>query len=72
MGREEEVVGGGPGSTQAERTGGSHRLTYSRNLEGVLVAKKDFNLPKHQDIDTKNLFVRCPHSRYATFTNLSA
>ncbi|KAL7273486.1 hypothetical protein RUND412_003661 [Rhizina undulata] len=25
--------------------------------EGVLVAKKDFNLPKHQDIDTKNLFV---------------
>ena len=26
--------------------------------EGVLVAKKDFNLPKHGDIDTKNLFVR--------------
>ncbi|KAH0544832.1 hypothetical protein FGG08_001061 [Glutinoglossum americanum] len=26
--------------------------------EGVLVAKKDFNLPKHPDIDTKNLFVR--------------
>jgi hypothetical protein len=26
--------------------------------EGVLVAKKDFNLPKHQEIDTKNLFVR--------------
>jgi len=25
--------------------------------EGVLVAKKDFNLPKHQEIDTKNLFV---------------
>lgn len=25
--------------------------------EGVLVAKKDFNLPKHNDIDTKNLFV---------------
>ncbi|KAF8454558.1 Plectin/S10 domain-containing protein [Terfezia claveryi] len=25
--------------------------------EGVLVAKKDFNLPKHQDIDTRNLFV---------------
>ncbi|KAK1596181.1 Plectin/S10 domain-containing protein [Colletotrichum navitas] len=25
--------------------------------EGVLVAKKDFNLPKHPDIDTKNLFV---------------
>ncbi|KAK0653216.1 40S ribosomal protein S10-A [Lasiodiplodia hormozganensis] len=25
--------------------------------EGVLVAKKDFNLPKHQDIDTKNLYV---------------
>jgi len=22
------------------------------------VAKKDFNLPKHPDIDTKNLFVR--------------
>jgi hypothetical protein len=30
-------------------------LTYT--LEGVLVAKKDFNLPKHGDIDTKNLFV---------------
>ena len=26
--------------------------------EGVLVAKKDFNLPKHNEIDTKNLFVR--------------
>lgn len=26
-------------------------------LEGVLVAKKDFNLPKHSDIDTKNLYV---------------
>ncbi|RPA87034.1 hypothetical protein BJ508DRAFT_95224 [Ascobolus immersus RN42] len=25
--------------------------------EGVLVAKKDYNLPKHQDIDTKNLYV---------------
>ncbi|PTD04771.1 40S ribosomal protein S10-A [Fusarium culmorum] len=25
--------------------------------EGVLVAQKDFNLPKHPDIDTKNLFV---------------
>jgi len=28
--------------------------------EGVLVAKKDFNLPKHQEIDTKNLYVRLP------------
>ncbi|TDZ23418.1 40S ribosomal protein S10-B [Colletotrichum sidae] len=25
--------------------------------EGVLVAQKDYNLPKHPDIDTKNLFV---------------
>ncbi|KAI9792432.1 MAG: hypothetical protein M1816_002316 [Peltula sp. TS41687] len=25
--------------------------------EGVLVAKKDFNQPKHQEIDTKNLYV---------------
>ena len=25
--------------------------------EGVLVAKKDFNQPKHGDIDTKNLYV---------------
>ncbi|KAJ9623421.1 hypothetical protein H2203_005680 [Taxawa tesnikishii (nom. ined.)] len=25
--------------------------------EGVLVAKKDFNLPKHGDIDTRNLYV---------------
>jgi small subunit ribosomal protein S10e len=27
------------------------------------VAKKDFNLPKHPDIDTKNLYVRSPPSR---------
>lgn len=26
--------------------------------EGVLVAKKDFDAPKHGDIDTKNLYVR--------------
>ena len=26
-------------------------------VEGVLVAKKDFNLPKHNEIDTKNLYV---------------
>lgn len=26
--------------------------------EGVLVAKKDFNLPKHNEIDTRNLYVR--------------
>lgn len=25
--------------------------------EGVVVAKKDFNQPKHEEIDTKNLFV---------------
>ena len=31
-------------------------LTYF--LEGVLVAKKDPNLPKHNEIDTKNLYVR--------------
>ena len=28
--------------------------------EGVLVAKKDFNQPKHNEIDTKNLYVRLP------------
>ena len=28
------------------------------DLEGVLVAKKDFNLPKHNEVDTKNLYVR--------------
>ncbi|KAI9758113.1 MAG: hypothetical protein M1815_005000 [Lichina confinis] len=28
--------------------------------EGVLVAKKDYNLAKHAEIDTKNLFVRLP------------
>ncbi|KKA23045.1 40S ribosomal protein S10-B [Rasamsonia emersonii CBS 393.64] len=32
-------------------------LTFFAYTEGVLVAKKDFNLPKHQDIDTKNLYV---------------
>ncbi|ODV59389.1 40S ribosomal protein eS10 [Ascoidea rubescens DSM 1968] len=25
--------------------------------EGVVVAKKDFNQPKHEEIDTKNLYV---------------
>jgi hypothetical protein len=30
----------------------------TRFTEGVLVAKKDFNLPKHPEIDTKNLYVR--------------
>lgn len=35
------------------------RRTIYENLfkEGVLVAKKDFNAPKHQDLDVKNLFV---------------
>ena len=32
-------------------------LLSSCLTEGVLVAKKDFNLPKHQDIDTKNIYV---------------
>ena len=32
-------------------------LDTNDQLEGVLVAKKDFNLPKHQEIDTKNLYV---------------
>ena len=27
--------------------------------EGVLVAQKDYNLPKHREIDTKNLYVSC-------------
>ncbi|KAI2030992.1 hypothetical protein LOZ48_002985, partial [Ophidiomyces ophidiicola] len=35
--------------------------------EGVLVAKKDYNLPKHGDIDTKNLYVRIlPVSHFST------
>ena len=36
-----------------------HTLLQITNClaEGVLVAKKDFNLPKHGDIDTKNLYV---------------
>jgi small subunit ribosomal protein S10e len=25
--------------------------------EGVLVAKKDYNLPKHAELDVKNLYV---------------
>ena len=32
-------------------------LTIRAKTEGVLVAKKDFNLPKHGEIDTKNLYV---------------
>ncbi|CAE7025515.1 40S ribosomal protein S10-B [Pyrenophora teres f. teres] len=33
-----------------------HELVHLHQ-KGVLVAKKDFNLPKHGDIDTKNLYV---------------
>ena len=33
-------------------------ITLICSAEGVLVAKKDFNLPKHNEIDTKNLYVR--------------
>lgn len=38
-------------------------ISYSKHLiltiflEGVVVAKKDFNQPKHDEIDTKNLYV---------------
>ena len=32
--------------------------------EGVMVAKKDFNQPKHGEIDTKNLYVRFIHRCY--------
>ena len=32
--------------------------------EGVLVAKKDFNLPKHNEIDTKNLYVGHGYSNW--------
>ena len=31
-------------------------------IEGVLVAKKDYNLPKHNEIDTKNLYVPFLHT----------
>ena len=36
--------------------------------EGVLVAKKDFNLPKHGEIDTKNLYV-CSHAAHEDALN---
>ena len=35
----------------------SHQHQLNSVAEGVLVAKKDFNLPKHNEIDTKNLYV---------------
>lgn len=35
--------------------------------EGVLVAKKDFELPKHNDIDTKNLYVIRNLSHWSRF-----
>ena len=39
--------------------------------EGVLVAKKDFNLPKHNEIDTKNLYVSCdPAVQCQDYTSL--
>ncbi len=36
----------------------SNWLTVGFVAEGVLVARKDFNLPKHNEIDTRNLYVR--------------
>lgn len=30
---------------------------YTNKTEGVVVAEKDFNKPKHEEIDTKNLYV---------------
>ncbi|KAK4992075.1 hypothetical protein LTR66_006394 [Elasticomyces elasticus] len=50
----------------AQRQG---RLTHGHHTEGVLVAKKDFNLPKHGDIDTKNLYVAIPPSRTSETPN---
>jgi hypothetical protein len=35
----------------------THDQSLIPHPEGVLVAKKDFNQPKHGDIDTKNLYV---------------
>lgn len=32
-------------------------LYTNSNIEGVVVAKKDFNQPKHDEIDTRNLYV---------------
>ena len=32
-------------------------MTHTIELEGVLVAKKDFNAPKHDDLDVPNLQV---------------
>jgi len=37
--------------------------------EGVLVAKKDFNQPKHGDIDTKNLYVCILESGRSSIAN---
>jgi small subunit ribosomal protein S10e len=34
------------------------RKPLIRYSEGVCVAKKDYNLPQHQQIETKNLYVR--------------
>lgn len=38
------------------------------DAEGVLVAKKDFNVPKHNEIDTKNLYVSL--SEYALASHM--
>ena len=44
------------------------RLIYAG--EGVLVAKKDFNLPKHNEIDTKNLYVFATLKKLDRFESL--
>lgn len=48
-----------PGPRRTRSRDRPHRfLTPTRApTEGVLVAKKDFNAPKHQELDVKNLFV---------------
>ncbi|EEP80572.1 40S ribosomal protein S10-A [Uncinocarpus reesii 1704] len=47
-----------PRSTQGTRDNADRKKIHEYLFrEGVLVAKKDYNLPKHSDIDTKNLYV---------------
>ena len=43
-----------------------NRVAIYENLfkEGVIVAKKDFNQPKHDEIDVPNLQVRCKYFRF--------
>ena len=53
----EPVFSGRPGATCSHETAVAQTLDIAAPAEGVLYAEKDFNLPKHPQVDVSNLVV---------------